>query len=132
VVSKELSALVRERAQYRCEYCRIPEGFAELEFQIDHVVARQHIADNSYENLALSCCRCNWHKGTNLAGIDPETGQRSWLFDPRNQRWPDHFDVRNAFIAGLSPVGRATTELLRMNAPGRVALRRELIAEGKY
>jgi hypothetical protein len=42
-----LEALVRQRARERCEYGRFPEAFAEVPFQIDPAVARQHCADHA-------------------------------------------------------------------------------------
>ena len=47
---------VRVRAKYRCEYCRFPEAFAEVPFQHDHIIAKQHGGQTKLENLALACC----------------------------------------------------------------------------
>ena len=33
-----LKAEVRRRAGFCCEYCQFPERFAELRFQVDHIV----------------------------------------------------------------------------------------------
>ena len=55
--------LIRERAGHKCEYCRFPEGFAEVPFQIDHVLAKQHGGLGETSNLALVCCFCNRYKG---------------------------------------------------------------------
>ena len=69
----ELDELVRFRAGGRCEYCGFPEAFAELPFQLDHIVARQHGGRTESANLAFVCCFCNRHKGPTLAGVDPVT-----------------------------------------------------------
>jgi hypothetical protein len=45
-------------------------------------------------NLALTCGGCNLRKGINLAGIDPETGDVTALFDPRKDIWADYFEIR--------------------------------------
>ena len=37
-----LAALVWERAHRCCEYCRMPQIYDELPFEVDHVVAAQH------------------------------------------------------------------------------------------
>jgi 5-methylcytosine-specific restriction endonuclease McrA len=74
-MERELQETVRRRAQDRCEYCRFPESFSELPFQIDHVVARKHGGATETENLALACCFCNRFKGPNISGIDPEAKQ---------------------------------------------------------
>jgi hypothetical protein len=48
--------LVRQRAQDRCEYCRMPQSAAPfLTFHVEHIQARQHIKDDSPDNLALAC-----------------------------------------------------------------------------
>jgi hypothetical protein len=74
---------VRERANYCCEYCRLPEAFSSARFQLDHIIAEQHGGASVDSNLALACLADNNHKGPNLAGIDPKTGKRAWLFNPR-------------------------------------------------
>jgi hypothetical protein len=67
---------------------------------------------------------CNLHRGSDLTGIDPESGQVTLLFNPRRDQWDDHF-VRDAlFIVGRSPVGRTTVRLLQLNAPARLRVRR--------
>lgn len=78
---------VAERAEYRCEYCQLHRDHQPaVPLQIEHITARQHGGGDSPENLALSCLRCNLHKGTNLTGIDPETREITRLFHPRIQR----------------------------------------------
>jgi len=125
--------LVQQRASNRCEYCRLPE-FADpyFVFHLDHIVALQHGGGDAVENLCWSCSRCNRRKGTNLASIDQETGEQVSLFNPREQAWADHFSLIAGNIVGLTPIGRATMQLLDMNVPHRVHLRRELIAQGVF
>jgi len=74
---------------------------------------------------------CNAYKGTNLSSIDPQAGEIAVLFHPRRDAWHDHFTLRGAEIIGLTPSGRATVRLLRMNDDRRVALRAELITYGE-
>lgn len=123
-----LRELVRRRAGERCEYCHLPQAGHEERFSVDHVVARKHGGADVPENLALSCLRCNLYKGTDLASIDPVTGKTVQLFDPRRQSWSDHFAWVDALLSGRTPAGRATLQLLQMNAPERVQLRQVLIA----
>src|SRR3972149_3804957 len=87
---------IRRRAEGRCEYCRLPDEADEWPFHVEHIVARQHGGDDHVDNLCWACNRCNLRKGTNLASIDPETGERATLFDPRRQRWVGHFLVPGA------------------------------------
>ncbi len=78
--------LVWNRAEARCEYCRMPQACDELRFQIDHIIARQHGGLTRAGNLGLACYACNHHKGPNLAGIDPAAGRIERLFHPRRHK----------------------------------------------
>jgi hypothetical protein len=124
---------VAERARRRCEYCRLPESADPHQaFHLEHVIPRQHGGDDRLENLAWSCSRCNRRKGTNLATIEPASGELVELFHPRHDRWDEHFELRDARIYGLTATGVATARLLDMNAHHRVQLRRELLRQGAF
>jgi hypothetical protein len=118
---------VRQRAGERCEYCHIPDQRSELPFHVEHIVANVHQRNDSLDNLAWACPRCNAHKGTNLTALDPSTGQRADVFSPRTDDWDEHFQLDEYVIVGLSAVGRATASLLRMNAPLEIENRREMM-----
>jgi len=74
--------------------------------------------------LALTCWRCNRHKGTDLGSYDPETGEFSFLFNPRKQKWSEHFVSEEADIDGLTPEGRTTVKLLQLNGDERLSERK--------
>jgi 5-methylcytosine-specific restriction endonuclease McrA len=115
---------VRSRARHRCEYCGLTqEADPFFRFHIEHIIAQQHGGGDDLTNLALACHHCNLHKGPNLAGIDPDTQELVPLFNPRLQRWADHFEVEGAWILGRTPVGRATVRVLAMNADDQLVLR---------
>lgn len=96
-----------------------------IPFHIEHIIAKQHLAevDDDISNLALACDRCNAFKGPNLSSIDPDTGVKVDVFNPRTNSWQDHFELINGHIVGLTGIGRATVRLLNMNHPRRVELR---------
>jgi hypothetical protein len=127
-----LEGLVRQRAGGRCEYCHFPEVFAELPFQFDHIIARQHGGATESENLALACGFCNRYKGPNLSGVDPVSKKVVPLFDPRQQTWDDHFHWAGATVVGRTPCGRATIRTLNLNRTDAVAVRSLLMPEGVY
>lgn len=128
-MSSRIRRLVRNRAGARCEYCRLHEDDLPLwPFHADHVIAGQHAGSDDPANLAWSCQRCNLCKGTNLTTIDPDTGRMARLFNPRTQRWRQHFTTERERVVGLTPVGRATVWLLQMNVAERTELRAELTA----
>jgi hypothetical protein len=122
--------LVRERAGHRCEYCGMPQAQQSFPFfHVDHIIPQQHDGTDEPDNLALSCYHCNLHKGSNLTGIDPETGAVGVLFHPRRDVWKTHFARRDALMIRLASTGRTTVRVLHMNAADRVQLRKELHAE---
>lgn len=123
--------LVRDRAQDRCEYCRLPQSAAQfLRFHVEHIRAQQHVEDDSPENLALACPDCNRHKGPNLVTLDPASGGIVALFNPRTDVWADHFQLEGPIMVGRTRVGEATLRLLRMNSEERVEMRAQLLASG--
>jgi hypothetical protein len=120
---------VRDRAGNRCEYCRIHQQHYIITFHVEHIVAQQHHGGGDEANLALACHFCNRHKGPNLAGMDPTTGELTRLFNPRTDTWSQHFQIQAGRIIGLTPVGRTTVYVLNMNRPDRVRVRLELEPE---
>lgn len=80
--------------------------------------------------MNIASCRRNFHKGTNLSGIDPDTGEITRLFHPRQDQWGNHFSRQEALILGITPEGRTTSWLLEMNSGDRLRLRQILLAKG--
>ncbi len=97
---------------------------------IDHIIAEKHGGTSVSANLALACTICNARKGTDLASIDEQTDSIEPLFNPRRDRWSDHFRLADGRIEPLSATGRATVRLLRLNHPQRVKERELLVAMG--
>ena len=124
--------IVQERAGGRCEYCLYPQDVSFLAFEVEHVIAKKHGGATAVDNLALACPYCNRFKGTDLGSLDPETGQLTPFFNPRTQRWADHFRLDGARIVPLTPEGRVTVAILQLNHPDRIVERRRLIQAGKY
>lgn len=81
----------------------------------------------------FSCAKCNGFKGANVAALDPLTGDAAKLYNPRRQRWNDHFQLNpNATILGISPEGRTTVNVMRMNESSRLRERKILMLAGEY
>jgi hypothetical protein len=76
--------------------------------------------------------RCNRYKGPNVGSFDPLTGILTPFFNPRTQKWSEHFELREAIIQPLTPEGRVTVKILRLNDENRVAERASLIEAGLY
>lgn len=125
----ETRRFVRSRAEHRCEYCGLHQHDSPLgPLQIEHVVPKKHGGGDDRQNLGLACIDCNLHKGTNIAGFDPETGTLTPLFNPRTHIWDEHFVWVGMEIQGLTAVGRVTVYVLDLNCADRIEVRR-LLAE---
>ena len=86
--------LVRERAKFLCEYCHSLEEASASLFSIDHIIPQSLSGSDEYNNLALACQRCNGYRYNFTTGIDPETQEIIPLFNPRKQKWSDHFNMQ--------------------------------------
>jgi hypothetical protein len=67
-----------------------------------------------------------------LSGIDPKTGLLTRLYHPRQDQWSEHFQWRGAMLTGLSAIGRATIDVLKINVPDRVITRQLAIEAGLF
>lgn len=128
-VPSDLDRRVRERARGLCEYCRLPQAVYPLTFEIDHIIAEQHRGKTQFANLCLACPRCNKNKGPNISGIDYTTKRLTPLFNPRRDRWSDHFVWQGSRLKGLTPIGRVTIDVLGINHAEALKVRRELRKE---
>lgn len=124
---------VRARAGNCCEYCRLSQSGSFARFHVDHIIALKHGGTNADDNLCLACPKCNAYKGENVAALDPLTGDATRLYNPRQQNWDDHFKIHSdATFIGLTPEGRATIHVLRMNDEERVKQRLGEMLAGDY
>jgi hypothetical protein len=131
-MQQELRRLVWIRSHGNCEYCRMPEEYDPLPFGVDHIRPQYHHGPTLAENLCVSCFSCNTFKAVNIAGYDPETGSLTRLFHPRDDEWSKHFAWNGPYLNGLTPIGRTTIDVLRINLAERVEQRRLLIAIGEF
>ncbi|MGK7890212.1 MAG: HNH endonuclease [Leptolyngbyaceae cyanobacterium] len=116
-ISEEIKQLVRERANYLCEYCHSPERLSASRFTVDHLMPKSLGGSDELENLALACRRCNERRYNFVAGVDPETQAVVPLFNPRQQQWNEHFawGDQGVVIKGTTSMGRATCNRLDLN-----------------
>ena len=131
-INDELRAEIAQRAGWRCEYCLIHLEDSGFSHQVDHIVSRKHGGSSTSNNLAYACVICNRYKGSDVASIEPGTGEIIRLFDPRRDLWADHFRIDGARIEPITIVGLATVRLLRLNAPERILERRLLQSLDRY
>lgn len=128
-----LRKIVSERAESRCEYCRLHQDNAYFTHEIDHIYAEKHGGETVESNLCLACSDCNRYKGSNLCSLDPQSGDVVTLYHPRNDKWSDHFRLNESgLIEPLTATGRVTERVLVFNRAELVADRLRLIALGGY
>jgi hypothetical protein len=63
------------------------------------------------------------HKGPNLTGLDPDTGELTRLFNPRLDQWVEHFVRDGVAIIPRTAIGRTTVWVLQLNADEMQRLR---------
>ena len=132
-LSSKQKQAVRGRAGDCCEYCRLAQSGSFARFHIDHIIALKHGGTDADDNLCLACPECNAYKGENVAALDPLSREATKLYDPRQQKWDDHFRIdSDATLTGLTPEGRASIIVLRMNDEERVKQRLGELIAGDY
>ena len=132
LISDEVRARIRTQAGNRCGYCHSPQRYVLGSLEIDHIIPQARGGSDDEDNLWLACRMCNNFKGTQTGGLDPLTGRQIALFNPRQQRWTDHFawSEDGTRIVGLTGCGRVTILALRLNSVIAVMVRREWVAAG--
>ncbi|HZS88228.1 MAG TPA: HNH endonuclease [Chloroflexota bacterium] len=130
-IAPTLRREVIERAGARCEYCLTAQAIV-VEMEIDHVIPESAGGSTTADNLCLTCVGCNAFKLAYQTGHDPETGEETALFNPRRDRWEEHFrwSEDGTHLLGLTATGRATIGRLRMNRELIVAARRLWVEAG--
>lgn len=129
-----LKQFVFERGKGCCEYCQSQVKFAIDPFVVEHIIPLSQAGTSSAENLALACQGCNNYKYTKTEGIDPVDRQPAPLYNPRTMNWSEHFawSEDSLTLIGMTAIGRATVETLRLNRSGVVNLRQLLHATGQH
>ena len=117
-----------------CEYCVVPSNFSTDYFHYEHIIALALNGPTELENIARSCGICNNNKRDKIEHIDPLTHEIVRLFHPRQDVWTDHFQWSNddLYIVGLTAIGRATIDLLKLNRTNALNLRKLLKLGGLH
>lgn len=125
-LSAELRRQVEEDAGHRCGYCLSEEDFMGATLTIDHIIPLADGGSNMRENLWSACRQCNEAKQARTHARDPETSELVPLFNPRTDKWAEHFTWSPEYthIIGSSVTGRATVVTLQLNRPILVSARR--------
>lgn len=113
---------VHQRAGNCCEYCYSCQRVTGQQMHIDHMIP---VAGDQPDHLALACASCNLSKNDATQVLDPQTGEKAPLSNPRTQVWTEHFAWIDdgCRIQGLTPIGRATVQRFGRNAERLVIAR---------
>lgn len=116
-ISDDMRRAVEREFRSRCSYCLTPQEITGLRLQIDHIIPEAQGGLTVLENLCLACFSCNRAKAAAVVAVDPVGGQVIPWFDPRQQRWQEHFrwSADGTEIVGRTAFGRATVMALQMN-----------------
>jgi hypothetical protein len=109
----------------------IHQSDTHLGCQVDHVVSEKHGGATEADNLAFSCALCNRAKGTDL-GSRTVAGEFVRFFNPRADRWEDHFHLQGSMFAPKTAIGEVTIKILQLNATERIMERDLLMRIGRY
>jgi hypothetical protein len=131
-LSAELRHLVEMRAQGVCEYCLIAEEDTVLGCQVDHIISEKHDGPTSEENLAVACVFCNQAKGSDIGSIVWNTGALVRFFNPRTDRWGEHFLLQDYRIEPLTEIGAVTVRILQFKSVERLLERQALALVKRY
>ena len=133
-IGADLRRRVVMRAERLCEYCLIHEDDTFYGCQIDHIISEKHGGQTHEDNLAYACPFCNRNKGSDIASLDPWTGDLVRLFNPRLDRWAEHFTLAEdgVTISPRTSIGETTARLLGVNDEARLVERRALRRLGRY
>jgi hypothetical protein len=130
-ISESLRQEVISRARGCCEYCQM-QKLVVVFMEIDHVIPESRGGKTEGINLCLACAGCNGFKLDFETGIDPQTNLEVKLFNPRLEKWQEHFQWSEDALRllGLTATGRATIERLRMNREDILASRQLWVEAG--
>ena len=131
-IPADLRQRVTARAKRCCEYCLIHEDDSYYALQIDHIISEKHGGQTEEDNLALACVVCNRAKGSDIGSTDWRTNTFVRFYNPRTDRWAEHFTLNQVRIVSLTDVARVTERLLQFNVRERLLEREILQAIGRY
>ncbi len=125
---------VSERAKGLCEYCVLPESHSVSTFELEHITPISNGGKTTLRNLAWACSGCNKYKSYRVSAIDFKAGETVLFFNPRKDKWNEHFAWSEDFTEIISKTakGRVTIKALKLNRKGLKNLRKILHLVGEH
>lgn len=115
-----------------CEYCLIHEDETFFGCQVDHIISLKHGGSTEADNLAYACAFCNRYKGSDIASIATESGNLIRFYNPRIDRWSEHFGLKGSRIEPVTEKGEVTARILRLNSREQILEREALMKANRY
>jgi hypothetical protein len=103
--------------------------------EIEHIIHSSKGGTSSETKLWLCCPLCDRFKSDRTSARDQDSGNDAPLFNPRTQRWSEHFrwSEDGIRIIGLTPTGRATVAALHLaDDPDALIVRAYWVLAGWY
>lgn len=134
ILSVEEQIILKVRADSRCEYCQCLAEYSAQSFVCEHIIPVAKGGETLLDNLCYACGGCNGYKYTKTDGLDPVSKVSAPLFNPRTQKWHEHFRWSHDYlhVVGLTPTGRATVLALKLNRQAVINIRTLLLMAGKH
>ncbi|MGL6344489.1 MAG: HNH endonuclease [Waterburya sp.] len=132
MISEALKKQIRTEAANRCGYCLSLQKYVLGVLEIEHIIPQAKGGTDEPSNLWLACRLCNSYKGVQTTALDPKTGKNTQLFNPRQQKWSQHFQWSNdgTQVEGKTAIGRATVNALQLNNFIAVTVREQWVQAG--
>ena len=125
-LNKSIREQARHRSNYACEYCGITETDTGGLLTIDHFRPKSKGGTDNIDNLIYCCNRCNSYKHNYY----PEDENSPKIWNPREESFSQHFFLLdNGSLKSLTPVGKTTIQLLRLNRPSLISYRLQQAAK---
>ncbi len=131
-IPESLRRVVAEQAKYRCGFCQTAQAISGIKLHVEHILPVSLNGQTVESNLWLACALCNDYKGAQTHAIDSMSGERVALFNPRMQKWVEHFawSEDGVYIIGQTPCGRATVAAVQLNNEYVVIARKNWVKVG--
>ena len=116
----------------RCKYCLTSQEITGAGFTLDHIEPKSKGGTDEAENLCTCCVDCNQIKSNRTEFVDPITLKICSIFHPNKQEWEQHFkwNAAGTHMIGVTAIGRATIDALKLNRPQLVHARGFWVAAG--
>lgn len=120
IINKALRDQIRQRAAFACEYCGVSESDTGGLLTLDHFQPQSKGGSDQPENLIYCCNRCNSYKHNYF----PSSNKEPSLWNPTQSDKDLHFfELDNGQLKALTPIGKVTIDLLRLNRDSLIQYR---------